>query len=130
MSWVYGDAPAGEVELRLSPSGEGKTAFELEHAGLTEGMTMVDHALAVGTGWDPALVSLGMFLRGEVIEDPVAWMNSPEIQEFSRQSVHAWGEAVEAVGASTSSEVGTAVETTLAHYFPEANTGQSEDKTH
>lgn len=133
VSWVYGDAPAGEVELRLSPSGEGGTIFELEHAGVIEGMTVADHAMAVGTGWDPALISLGMFLRDEAIEDPVAWMNSPEVREFNRLSVHAWGEAVEAAGASTGGEVATAVETSLAqlaHYYSEADADQSEDKTH
>jgi GNAT superfamily N-acetyltransferase len=87
---------------------------------------------AAGTGWDPALVSLGMFLRGEEIEDPVAWMNSPEVREFNRRSVHAWGEAAEAAGASTGGEVATAVETSLtqlAHYYSEADADQSEDKT-
>ena len=85
VSWVYGDAPASEVELRLSSFREGKIAFELEHAGVIEGMTVADHAMAVGSGSDPALISLSMFLRGEVIEKPVAWMNSPEVREFNRR---------------------------------------------
>jgi len=133
VSWVYGDAPAGEVELRLSPSGEGKTTLELEHAGVIEGMTVVNHAMAVGTGWDPALISLGMFLRGEEIADPAAWMYSPEVREFNGRSVHAWGEAVEAAGASTGGEVATAVEASLAqlaHYYSEGDADQSEHKTH
>lgn len=50
VTWVFADAPAGEVALRLSPSGDGKATFELEHAGVNEGMTVANHALVVGTG--------------------------------------------------------------------------------
>jgi uncharacterized protein YndB with AHSA1/START domain len=129
VTWVYRENPAGEVELRLSPGVDGDTVFELEHAGVLEGRTVADFALAVGPGWDLALVSLGIFLRGKVIEDPAAWENSPEVQEFSRQTTYAWTTAVEAAGASSRGEIATAVEASLANYAPDTDYNRNEDKS-
>jgi hypothetical protein len=76
-------------------------------------------ALFVGPGWDGALLGLGLFLRGEVVEDPVAAANSMEAQEFSKGSVDAWAEVARASGAATEEEIAGAVEMSLAQFAPD-----------
>jgi uncharacterized protein YndB with AHSA1/START domain len=36
VTWVFGDNPASEVEVRLSPGAGGETLFELEHAAVVD----------------------------------------------------------------------------------------------
>lgn len=108
------------VELRLSET-DGETALELEHTVPLEMAGSAAGALTVGPGWDGALMGLGLFLRGEVAEDPVAAANSPEAQEFSRQSVHAWAAAATASGGATAEEIAAAVEMSVAHFAPDIN---------
>src|ERR1700741_247404 len=81
--------PTSKLELRLTAKGD-DTVLELDH---TVPMAMAGSgagALYVGPGWDGALLALGMYLRGEAIEDPVAAASSPEAQEVSRGAVQAW----------------------------------------
>src|SRR5262249_47013205 len=82
------------VEGRLIAQSESETVLELEHTVPIEMAQSGAGALYVGPGWDGALMGLDLFLRDEAIGDPVAAANSPEAQEFSRQSVHAWAAAV------------------------------------
>lgn len=107
------------VELRLSPDGDDDTVLELEHTVPLEMAGSGAGSLYVGPGWDGALMSLGMFLRGEVSDDPAAAANSPEAQEFSRQSVHAWVAATEASGTATAVEIDAATEVSLAQFAPD-----------
>jgi hypothetical protein len=76
-------------------------------------------ALFVGPGWDGALLALGLFVRGEVSDDPIAAASSPEALEFSRQSVHAWTEAVTASRTATAEEIAAGVEMSMAQFAPQ-----------
>ncbi|SEG92026.1 Uncharacterized conserved protein YndB, AHSA1/START domain [Nonomuraea solani] len=112
--------PASIVELRLTPGGDGATTLELEHTVPVEMAGSGAGALYVGPGWDGAFMGLDLFLRGEVVGDPVAAANSLETQEFSKGSVHAWTAAIEASGAATADEIAAAVAASLAQFAPDA----------
>ena len=86
------------VELRLIADGDDATILELEHTVPLEMAGSGAGALYVGPGWDGAFLALGLFLAGEVIDDPVAAASSPEAQAFSRASVAAWTTAIEHSG--------------------------------
>jgi uncharacterized protein YndB with AHSA1/START domain len=111
--------PASVVELRLSADGDDNTVLELEHTVPIEMAGSGAGALYVGPGWDGALMALGLFLRGEVSDDPVAAANSPQAQEFSRQSVHAWVTAVESSGTAGADEIAAATTVSLAQFAPD-----------
>ncbi|MQA15577.1 MAG: ATPase [Pseudonocardiaceae bacterium] len=106
------------VELRLSPDGD-DTVLELDHTVPLEMAGSGAGSLYVGPGWDGALMGLGLFLRGDAPDDPVAAANSAEAQEFSRQSVHAWVAATEASGTATAAEIDAATEVSLAQFAPD-----------
>ncbi|MET0235542.1 MAG: SRPBCC family protein [Kibdelosporangium sp.] len=112
--------PASVVELRLSGHDDEDTVLELEHTVPIEMAGSGAGALYVGPGWDGMFLALSLFLRGEVAEDPGAAANSPEGQEFSRQSVHAWVAAVEASATATADEIEAAKAASLAQFAPEA----------
>jgi uncharacterized protein YndB with AHSA1/START domain len=111
--------PTSLVELRLSADGDGHTLFELEHTVPIEIAGSGAGALFVGPGWDGLLLGLDLFVRGEVVDDPVAAANSPEGQEFSRQSAHAWAAAIEASGTASPEEIAGATAASLAHFAPD-----------
>ena len=111
--------PASVVELRLTPQGDGDTVLELEHTVPIEMAQSGAGALYVGPGWDGALMGLGLFLRGEAVGDPVAAASSPEAQEFSKQSVHAWAEVVKDSGTATAEQLAAATEVSLAQFAPD-----------
>lgn len=104
------------VEIRLSAAGDDTTQLELEHTVPIEVAGSGAGALYVGPGWDGGLLALGLFLRGEVIDDPVAAANSPEALEFSRQSVHAWTTTVENSATATADEIAAAAEVSMAQF--------------
>ncbi|MGD9891431.1 MAG: SRPBCC domain-containing protein, partial [Dehalococcoidia bacterium] len=110
--------PTSLVELRLSPGEDSDTVLEFEHTVPIEMAGSGAGALYVGPGWDAALRSLGLFLRGEAGDDPVALENSPEGQEFSRQSVHAWVTVVESSGTASTEDIAAATEVSLAQFAP------------
>jgi len=115
-------APTSIVEVRLIPDGDGDTVLELEHTVPIEIAQSGAGALYVGPGWDGALLGLGLFLRGEAVGDPVAAANSPEAQEFSKQSVHAWAEVVKDSGTATAEQLAGATEVSLAQFAPDLTT--------
>jgi uncharacterized protein YndB with AHSA1/START domain len=122
---TFGD-PNSIVEVRLTPQGDADTVLELEH---TVPLAMVQSsagALYVGPGWDGALMGLGRFLHGEAIGDPVAAASSPEVQEFSKHSVHAWATAVKNSGTATSEQLTAATEASLAQFAPDHATPQDQ----
>ena len=115
VSWVYGDRPADEVELRLSPGADGATVVELEHAtapGTAEGLA------GVGVGWDLALPALAMHLRGETV-DPAEFEESPATREHVMRSTRAWGAVLEGAGVASAAEAAAVVEKTAAFYAPD-----------
>ena len=77
-------------------------------------------ALYVGPGWDGAFLGLDLYLRGEAPEDPVAAASSPEVQAFSKESVHAWTVAVEAAGTASEEEIAAATAASMAQFAPDA----------
>ena len=115
-------APTSIVEVRLTPDGDGDTVLELEHTVPIEIAQSGAGALYVGPGWDGALLGLGLFLGGEAVGDPVAAASSPEAQEFSKQSVHAWAEVVKDSGTATAEQLAGATEVSLAQFAPDQTT--------
>ena len=95
---TWGDA--SEVEVRLTPAGEGSTTFDLEHiAVVPDEMWGQFGPGAVGVGWEGGLLGLALHLRGGSIEDPIAWQLSAEGREYFGRSSEAWGPANVAAGA-------------------------------
>jgi len=122
LTWVFGDGPASQVEVRLSPGGQQDpvvehTVLELEHALADTPQWAEFGPGAVGVGWDGMLLGLGRFLTGEPAGDRAAWPGSPEGREFYIQSSRAWGAAFEASGA-TAAEAAAATRRTTAFYAP------------
>jgi uncharacterized protein YndB with AHSA1/START domain len=111
--------PNSIVEVRLTPEGDSDTMLELEHTVPIEMAQSGAGALYVGPGWDGALLGLGLFLRGEAVGDPVAAASSPQAQEFSKQSVHAWAEVVKDSGTATAEQLAAATEVSLAQFAPD-----------
>jgi uncharacterized protein YndB with AHSA1/START domain len=112
--------PTSLVELRLTAEGEDGTALELEHTVPIEMAGSGAGALWVGPGWDGMLLGLSLFLRGEVVEDPIAAANSPEAQTFSRQSVRVWASTIGESGTATTDEIDAATQMSLAQFAPDA----------
>jgi uncharacterized protein YndB with AHSA1/START domain len=119
-------ADVSEVEVRLSPDGDGRTTLVLEHTAVVpEEMWPVYGPGAVGVGWDGGLLGLGLHLEGGgSVDDPAAWAVSDEGREFYTRSSEAWGAANVAAGADP--EVARhGVENTIAFYTvpPEGTAG-------
>jgi uncharacterized protein YndB with AHSA1/START domain len=112
VSWVYGDRPVDEVELRLFPAADGGTVFELEHATVTRqvewGGRMLDVIPGIGAGWEPALYALDLYLRG-ALPDTVAaqWRGGKppaEVEDLIDRSGQEWAALVEAADTAPGSE--------------------------
>jgi uncharacterized protein YndB with AHSA1/START domain len=119
VSWILGESPASEVEVRLWP-GDGGTELELEHAAVVDKRFWAEFGPgAAGVGWDLSLLGLSMYLAGETmaVDEPQAGQHTPEFRELVSQLSHAWGAVLGASG-GTAGEVTTAVEHTLALYAP------------
>ncbi|WP_026316677.1 SRPBCC family protein [Actinokineospora enzanensis] len=110
--------PTSVVEVRLSTHGD-ETELVLEHTVPIELAGGAAGSLYVGPGWDGAVLALGLYLAGEVIDDPVAAGNSAEAQQFSLASIEAWT----AVAAETASaeEVAAARAAAVAQFSPDLN---------
>ena len=128
VTWVFGedttDADITEVQVRLSPGADGATVFELEHTAVVDPQRWAEFGPgAVGVGWDLTLIGLGLHLRGESIDDPDAWLVSPEVREYMTASSDAWGLALRAAGA-TPAEVAAAVGNTTRFYAPDPDAAE------
>jgi uncharacterized protein YndB with AHSA1/START domain len=110
--------PTSVVELRLTEDGD-TTVLTLDHNVPIEMAQSGAGALWVGPGWDGALMGLGLFLRGDAVGDPVAMAITPEVQEFSRQSVHVWAAAVDRSGTATADQLAQATIISLAQFAPD-----------
>ncbi len=109
------------VELRLESTGAEETSLELEHTVPIEMAGSGAGALYVGPGWDGAFLGLGLYLDGQVIDDPMAAASSPEAQAFSRDSIRAWREAIERSGTATPEEIEAAIQASMAQFSPDAS---------
>jgi uncharacterized protein YndB with AHSA1/START domain len=108
------------VELRLVPVSDTATVIELDHTVPIEIAGGGAGALFVGPGWDGALMALGLYLGGEISADPAAAAASPEAQEFSRRSAHAWAAAIEASGTATAGEITAMTAMVMGHWAPDS----------
>ena len=129
VSWVYGEAKSptdvSEVEVRLSPAGEGSTVLELDHTAVVPEEMWGEYGPgAVGVGWDGGLLGLSLHLRtGATVDDPVAWQLSEEGREFNTRSSRAWGAANVAAGADPAAAE-RAVANTITFYAPPPEAAQ------
>lgn len=120
VTWVYADtgnpADVSELEVRLAAAGEDATTLVLEHTAVVPDEMWEQYGPgAVGVGWDQGLLGLSLHLRGESVEDPMAWQLSEEGREYAKRSSEAWGQANLAAGADAET-VKRTVANTLAFY--------------
>jgi len=106
------------VAVSLTPASADETLLELVHSVPLELAQSGAGAMWAGPGWDGALMGLGFFLGGEVVDDPVAAANSPEAVAFNERSVHQWAAVVEASGTATADQLAEAVQISLAQFAP------------
>jgi uncharacterized protein YndB with AHSA1/START domain len=122
VTWVFGEvtqpADVSELEVRLTPDGDGSTTLELEHIAIVPDERWAEYGPgAVGVGWDGGLLGLALHLRGESVGDPIAWQLSEEGRAFFTASSSGWGAANEAAGADPAAAA-RAVANTTAFYAP------------
>jgi uncharacterized protein YndB with AHSA1/START domain len=108
--------PTSLVELRLSPETEDRTSLQLEHTVPIEIAQSGAGALFVGPGWDGGFVALDLYLGGEISDDPVAAVNSPEGRELSKQSVDSWVAVVEGSDTASGDEIEAVKQMALAQF--------------
>lgn len=125
VTWVYGEgaspADVSELDVRLTPAGDGSTTLELEHIAIVPDEPWAEFGPgAVGIGWDQGLLGLSLHLRGESIEEPDTWLLSDEGRDFAARSSAAWGAANQAAGADAG-VVARNVANTTAFYTPPAD---------
>jgi uncharacterized protein YndB with AHSA1/START domain len=109
--------PASIIRVRLTTTGEG-TALDLEHTVPAAFAGSGAGALYVGPGWDVALLGLGLWLRGELVDDPAVWEASPEVLQVNARSIEAWIATVTASGTATDEEVAAATAAARAQFTP------------
>jgi uncharacterized protein YndB with AHSA1/START domain len=114
-------APVSLVRVQLSAEGEA-TLLELAHSVPVELTGSGAGGLYVGPGWDVTVLALALFLRGEVVEDPVAWEGTLEVQRFSERSIAAWAGVVTAGRTASDDEVAAAVDAARAQFAPDLPT--------
>ena len=120
VTWVMGEGPASEVEVRLAPGDGAETVLELAHAAVVDPQFWTKYGPgAVGVGWDLALLGLFLYLSTgqDRPDDPAAWATSPDAREFITRSSAAWGVASGQAGTSEA-EAAAAVAETTAFYLP------------
>jgi uncharacterized protein YndB with AHSA1/START domain len=123
VTWAYGEmlgeADISEVEVRLSPSGDQATVFELEHTAIVPEDRWAEYGPgAVGVGWEMGLLGLALHLRGGSVGDPEAWQLSEEGRAYASRSSEGWGAANTAAGADPAAAA-RAVANTTAFYAPD-----------
>ncbi|MEU6356952.1 SRPBCC family protein [Streptomyces sp. NPDC047072] len=119
VSWLMGPDPGfSEVEVRLTPDGEERTVFELEHVAVVpEEFWGQFGPGATGVGWDLMSLGLALHLAGGHMtqEESVAWQLSDEGKRCATLSGSAWGEAYAASGAEEKTVTATTA-ATIAFY--------------
>jgi uncharacterized protein YndB with AHSA1/START domain len=109
--------PASIIRVRLTATGE-VTTLELQHTVPAAFAGSGAGALYVGPGWDVALLGLGLWLRGELVDDPAVWEASPEVLHVNARSIEAWVATVTASGTATAEEVAAATAAARAQFTP------------
>ncbi|MFC4588935.1 SRPBCC family protein [Sphaerisporangium corydalis] len=103
VTWIYGppgDLPPDQVELRLTPDGDG-TVLELEHSsssGIT-GNLLNDPERGLwglGAGWELGLLGLHAYLRGDFPETPPSDLGeTSEIATLADHISAAWSKVLD-----------------------------------
>jgi len=106
------------VDVVLAGEGD-QTLLKLTHSVPIELAGSGAGALYVGPGWDGALLGIAQYLAGEVVSDPVAAANSPEVQDFNVSSIKEWIAAVEASDTADADTISAAQQAALAQYDPD-----------
>jgi len=100
-TWEYG-GEVSWIELRVAPTPEGQTRFELEHIAHVDDERWGQFGPgAVGVGWDLSLLGLATHLASGAAVDPqesTAWSASDEGKRFMTLSSRLWAEAAVAAG--------------------------------
>jgi hypothetical protein len=120
VTWIFGEGPTSEVELRLAPGDGAETVLELEHTAVVDPRFWAKYGPgSVGVGWDLALLGLFLYLSTgqDRPADPAAWATKPDAREFITRSSEAWGTAFRQSGAAET-EAASAVAETTAFYLP------------
>jgi uncharacterized protein YndB with AHSA1/START domain len=116
-TWEYGGQTSW-IELRLTPEGEGRTRFALEHiAHVGDDLWAQFGPGAVGIGWDQAIMALTVHIAGMAEGAAVqAWQATDEGIEFVWRSSAAWADA--SIVAGTDADERAAAERTTEFYTP------------
>jgi uncharacterized protein YndB with AHSA1/START domain len=101
-TWEFG-GQVSWIEVRLTPEGDGRTRFELEHVAHVQDEWWEQFGPgATGVGWDGAFLGLARHLGDPAHaldpKDAEAWAMSPEGKEFMRLSSDAWADVAIAYG--------------------------------
>jgi uncharacterized protein YndB with AHSA1/START domain len=115
-TWEYG-GEVSWIEVRLTPEGDGRTRFELEHLAHVDDERWAEYGPgATGVGWDLSLMGLLLHLTSDGAPvDPqavMAWQASPDGRLFAAQSSDAWCAANIAAGEDESTARAAADRTT------------------
>lgn len=99
VSWVYGDRPVDEVEVRLSQDESGDTLLELEHATVSDTVLSDEESglWGVGVGWElPLAIGLTAYLRGEIPDGPPEewFMSTFDVEALAAECGQAWSSVV------------------------------------
>ena len=118
-TWEYG-GEVSWVEVRLTPEGDGRTRFELEHVAHVDDERWAEYGPgAVGVGWDSALLGLAGHLSADDTavnpDTAAAWVASPDGKLFMALSSEAWCAARIAAGTDEAAARAAAGRTTAAY---------------
>jgi uncharacterized protein YndB with AHSA1/START domain len=118
-TWEYG-GEVSWIEVRLTPEGDGRSRFELEHvAHVSDELWAQFGPGATGVGWDMGLMGLFLHLTsGGTVTDPqtvMAWMISDEGRQFVTVTSDAWYDASVAAGTDPAEARAAADRTTAAY---------------
>lgn len=100
-TWEFG-GDTSWIEVSLSPAGDGRTVFQLEHIAHVDDERWTEFGPgAVGIGWDMGLIGLYVHLtggKGLTPEEGAAWAGSEDGRTFMTDSNERWREADVASG--------------------------------
>ncbi|MET8144991.1 SRPBCC family protein [Sphaerisporangium sp. NPDC005288] len=116
-TWEFG-GNVSWIEVRLTPEGDGRARFELEHIALPEDHWEQFGPGAVGIGWDMGLVGLALHLStGQPVDlaAGAAWAASEEGKTFTALSSDRWADADIAAGTDEAKARAAAARTTAAY---------------
>lgn len=120
VTWEFG-GDVSLVTVDLAPAAGGATELCLRHFVGDNDHWATYGPGAVGVGWDLGLLGLALYLRtGASVDDPQAFVSSPEGRAFMRGSAADWGAAHAAAGTPAATAKEAAARTSAA-YAPDSD---------